>query len=87
MRDGKELVKDALHLTVFADFVVTSDGHFLAQAYGDLGYNIFLGRPSFHPGPGKDQTKAVWSGMSFGERKRFVRSAKAYGLDPKEMLR
>lgn len=87
MKSGKELVKSALHLGEFADFTVTSDGWWLAQAYGDLGYNVFLGRPSFHPGPGKDQTRAVWSRMSLGERKLFVKAARAYGLNPKEMLR
>ncbi len=30
----------------FASITQTSDGHFLAQRFGDAGCNVFLGKPS-----------------------------------------
>ena len=32
----------------FKDVTVSSDGFFLGMEYGDIGYNIFLGKPSYN---------------------------------------
>ena len=87
MKTGKELLMDALHLGTFVDFTATSDGFFLAMRPGDCGFNAFLGKPSFHEGPGKERTRAVFGAMTFAERKRFVGATRRYGLDPHVMLR
>ena len=47
----------------------TSDGFYIAQVKGDLGYNHFLGKPSApHVGPGRDMMLATWAKLSKGER-------------------
>lgn len=47
----------------------TSDGHYIAQLKGDLGYNAFLGKPSPpHPGPGRNLMLKVWNGLTPSEK-------------------
>ena len=51
------------------DVVRTSDGFYLGQAPGDIGYNMFIGRPSpVHEGPGLEHTLAVWESLTVQER-------------------
>ena len=42
----------------------TSDGHYLGQHPGDIGYNVFLGSPKPHPGPGRDRSTQVWNALT-----------------------
>ena len=47
----------------------TSDGYYIAQRKGDIGYNHFLGRPSPpHDGPGRDQMLKVWGALTKEEK-------------------
>ena len=47
----------------------TSDGYYLAQRRGDLGYNAFLGKPTPpHDGPGRDFMLQTWASLSPAER-------------------
>jgi len=53
----------------FDGVVRTSDGFYLAQVKGDIGYNAFLGKPSApHPGPGRDLMLEAWNGLDEQER-------------------
>lgn len=39
----------------------TSDGFYMGQIAGDLGYNVFIGKPAApHPGPGLKNALAIW---------------------------
>ena len=65
----------------FVGVVRTSDGHYLAQEEGDLGYNAFLGRPApIHDGPGLTNTLRIWAGLT-EEEQEAVRAAAAYPVD------
>lgn len=47
----------------------TSDGYYMAQVPGDLGYNAFLGRPApVHDGLGHRQMLQVWAALSTDEQ-------------------
>lgn len=70
-----------------ADITRTSDGFFLARPVGDIAYNVFLGKPSFHPGPGKDRSREVWAQLTFTQRKAAVRQSRTFGLSLSDMLR
>ena len=51
----------------------TSDGHYVAMAHGDIGYNEFFGQPApVHPGPANDQMNRIWSGLTDSERHRVL---------------
>lgn len=72
----------------YVDIVQTSDGHWLAQSRGDVGYNHFLGEPALeHDGPGKEYRQAFWRGLSYHDRKRLVRITQTAQLDLKKALR
>jgi len=88
MKDAKANLQDILNIPdCFVDCTVTSDGVFLAQASGDCGFNHFLGKPSFHQGPGKERSQSVWKKLSFREKRALVRLAPRYGLSLREVLR
>ena len=58
-----------LPLSRFEGVVRTSDGYYLAQVKGDLGYNAFLGKPHApHPGAGMDFMLKAWKGLTTTER-------------------
>lgn len=64
----------------------TSDGHFLAMQQGDCGFNIFLGRPRFHDGPGRDSMRETWKHWRFGQRRQAYKQARRLGLNVRNML-
>ncbi len=41
-----DLLHDLLGFGRFAEITLTSDGYFLGRAWGDIGFNHFLGTPS-----------------------------------------
>ena len=54
----------------FVGVTRTSDGFYIAQVEGDVGYNAFLGKPQpVHAGPGLDNALRIWAGLSDEERK------------------
>lgn len=71
---------------VVAEETLTSDGFFLARESGDIGFNMFLGRPSFHPGPGLDRARRVWGQLSFGGRRQAIRQARRFGLPIRKVI-
>lgn len=81
-------IMDLLNLpSHFASIIKTSDGHFLAQVYGDVGFNHFLGQPAFHNGPGKDRSRQTWKRLTFREKRTAIKQANLLSLSLKEMLR
>ena len=58
-----------LPLSRFEGVVRTSDGYYLAQYKGDIGYNAFLGKPHApHLGTGRDSILEAWRGLTQQER-------------------
>ena len=41
-----DLLHDCLGFGKYAEITITSDGYFLGRAWGDIGFNDFLGAPS-----------------------------------------
>lgn len=70
MRNPTELLINLLNLRPagVVDVVLTTDGHFIGKAPGDVGYNAFLGKPKNAPGPGQDRTRELWKTLSDAER-------------------
>lgn len=79
---------DLLHIPACVAAVVrTSDGFFLAQDTGDCGFNRFLGKPSFHDGPGKRLMQQKFRVMSYSRKRRVVFWLRYLGFVPSEVLR
>ena len=70
----------------FVSFTRTSDGFYLAQELGDIGFNVFLGRPSHHPGFGRDASFSTWRGFTFGQRRRAVCAARRMNMSLRDWL-
>ena len=68
-----------------ADVVRTSDGFYLGQEPGDIGFNVFIGCPSKHEGPGRERTVAVWECLTVQE-KDAVRARCNYPVDGSRIL-
>ncbi len=66
---------------------VTSDGCFLGQAFGDIGFNHFFGKPSFHAGVGKERSQHVWKSLSYKDQRDLARLAPQFNLDLRTILR
>jgi len=61
--------------------VVRTDGDYIAQAIGDIGYNHFLGKPApIHDGPGLDNTLRIWNALT-AEEQAQVRAVAACPMD------
>ncbi len=67
------------------DVVRTSDGFYLGQAPGDLGYNVFIGKPNPHEGPGRERSRGLWEGLTVQER-NAVRARCNHPLDGERIL-
>ncbi len=61
------------------EFTRTSDGFYLARAEGDIGFNVWLGKPNAGS-IGKEHSAKSWQRLSFGARKQVVRCARARGV-------
>lgn len=68
------------------EITVTSDGHYLGQIEGDLGYNAFFGKPSFHKGPGRDMSIKTWKSFTFNQRKEVIRDSRIIGIEIRNFL-
>ncbi len=61
------------------EFTRTSDGFYLARAEGDIGFNVWLGKPN--PGRiGKEHSAKSWQRLSFGAQRQVIRCARAKGV-------
>lgn len=80
--DATALLLDVLNLRPagIVDVVRTGDGCFIGQAPGDIGYNVFIGRPSHHLGPGQDRSRKRWAELTEEEREA-VRFRAAHPVD------
>ena len=51
----------------------TSDGMYLGQLVGDVGYNAFIGQPAKpHAGPGLDLTRKVWGELDTADKRAVL---------------
>jgi hypothetical protein len=69
--DATALLLDVLNLRPagIVDVVRTSDGYYIGQDPGDLGYNHFIGKPpKLHLGPGLDRTRKRWAELTKAQR-------------------
>lgn len=55
---------------------LTSDGWYMGQLSGDLGYNVFLGRPNSNPLPEtRELLQGHWNGLTAPEQDAVLRLA------------
>lgn len=60
----------------------TSDGFYLGQVKGDIGFNAFLGKPKEpHLGIGRERMMGVWDSLSSNEREEVLVQAQGLGID------
>lgn len=57
-----------LRLLGLVDVVRTSDGFYIGQKPGDIGYNAFIGKPNPNEGPGRRRSREVWEALTERER-------------------
>ena len=57
-----------LRLLGIADVIRTSDGFYMGRSPGDIGYNVFIGKPNPNEGPGRRRSRAVWEVLTEHER-------------------
>lgn len=55
-----DLLHDVLGCGRYASVIQSSDGYFLGQRWGDIGYNDFLGEPSEEA---KERTKKLFNSL------------------------
>ncbi len=74
--------------TDFVDVIRTSDGHYLAQRYGDIGFNHFLGKPNKCPLPGTvEVAKKYWNrAEGLAEKKALLRLARRKNIQLRDFL-
>ena len=80
MHSPTENLLDIMNLgpTQAVDVIRTSDGFYLGQQEGDVGYNMFLGAPgASHPGAGRDASQQQWDALSEGDQIALVSRARA----------
>lgn len=69
----------------YTDVTCTTDGHYLATAKNDIGFNVFLGRPSPYPSP--QTTAHVWKAFRACPDKRgLIRLARSRNIDLRDFL-
>lgn len=74
--NAKRTLLRLMNLSQFEGVMRTSDGFYIAQIPGDIGYNFFLGRPApVHEGPGLRNTLKIWASLTEDERKAVRRLA------------
>ena len=65
-----------LDMLGFESITRTSDGFYLGQLPGDVGYNAFIGAPRpVHAGPGRDETLRRWNSLTPAEQIEVSRLA------------
>jgi hypothetical protein len=77
----------ALPPSAFTDVMRTSDGHYLAERAGDIGFNAFLGAPNPRPQPAT--TRLAWSAfrvLTLTERRSLVRLARSRNVRIRDFL-
>lgn len=67
------------------DVIRTSDGCYVGRPWGDIGYNVFLGRPS--PGPaGRAASWRKFRALTLNQRKGVVLAARRRNVDLRQFL-
>jgi hypothetical protein len=74
-----DLVHECLGLGNFAEIAITSDGYFLGRAWGDCGFNYFLGLPSSQA---LDRTKTLFESLSAPQQHELISRLRTRGIPP-----
>lgn len=74
-----DLLHDCLGFGRFAEVTLTSDGYFLGQAWGDIGFNHFLGLPS---DAAIARTQTLFEKLSKDHQQELIRSLHARRIPP-----
>lgn len=74
-----DLLHDCLGIGEFAEVAMTSDGYFLGRAWGDCGFNYFLGRPSMLA---RARSKLLFAQLSPEHQEEFIRKLRIRSIPP-----
>ena len=74
-----DLLHDLLGFGRFAQVILTSDGLFLGRAWGDIGFNEFLGNPSQ---AAITRTQRLFGKLSHDHQQELIRKLSASGIPP-----
>jgi len=74
-----DLLHDCLGFGRFAQVIRTSDGFFLGRAWGDVGFNHFLGNPSQ---TAIARTQRLFGSLSNDHQQELIRQLAARGIPP-----
>src|SRR2546428_9665793 len=74
-----DLLHDLLGFGRFAEVTLTSDGFFLGRAWGDIGFNHFLGEPS---AVAIARTQTLFKKLSKDHQQELLRKLQARSIPP-----
>ena len=74
-----DLLHDCLGFGRLAQVIRTSDGFFLGRAWGDMGFNHFLGNPSQ---AAVARTQRLFGRLSSDHQQELIRRLAACGIPP-----
>ena len=77
-----DLLHDLLGFGRFAEITLTSDGYFLGRAWGDIGFNHFLGQPS---AAAIGRTQALFKKLSKDHQAELLRTLHARSIPPESL--
>jgi hypothetical protein len=77
-----DLLHDCLGFGRFAEITITSDGYFLGRAWGDIGFNHFLGQPS---SAAIARTQALFDKLPEEHQAALIRTLRARGIPPEAL--
>jgi hypothetical protein len=67
---------------LFKDIIETPDGYFLGMRKGDIGYNVFLGKPS---NIAKKRTARIFKKLSTKNKIAFIYAMRRKQIRPKDV--
>ncbi len=77
-----DLLHDLLGFGRFAEVTLTSDGFFLGRAWGDIGFNQFLGEPS---AAAIARTQNLFKKLSKDHQQEILRALNARNIPPEAL--
>ena len=77
-----DLLHDLLGFGRFAEVTLTSDGFFLGRAWGDIGFNHFLGTPS---AAAIGRTQTLFKKLSKDHQAELLRTLHARRIPPETL--
>lgn len=83
MTTAQQLLKVMnLDMFGFVNVVKSSDGFYLGQEEGDIGFNAFIGKPApVHSGPGLERALSAWKTYSETDQQLVTALALSKSID------